>query len=172
MARNPIRESAVQKRDAALAEAQRWTDFIKMLDEIDPSPAKQAAEEAGIRAIARTIGENVQSVKRSVVRGALVMTEEAAIEEIKRLGRAIPSREMCDLLTARGIDIGGQDAVATLSARLSRSSRLRNARPFGWILNNEIPEGVEPTDPLPSEESVGSLFQPDRSGERPAGGGT
>ncbi len=168
MSRNPLRESAERKRDAALAEARRWSDFLRMMEEIDPSEAAAQREDVAIRNIARTNGEPVQRVRRAVAMGALVLTEMAAIEEIQKSGRAMPTRDLLTLMPNHGIKIGGLDPVATLSARLSRSRRLRNVRNRGWMLAEEI----EPTDPPASDESVGSLFQPDMPGERPAGGGT
>jgi len=69
--------------------------------------------------------------------GVMAETESAAIEIILAAGRPVPTHEMMEKLTERGIQIGGQHPGSTLSARLSRSRRLRNCRPQGWLVVRE-----------------------------------
>ena len=61
-------------------------------------------------------------------------TESAAADAIRSRGTAVSTRDLLHEVTARGVDVGGKDPLATLLARLSRSPSLFYERPYGWRL--------------------------------------
>lgn len=59
-------------------------------------------------------------------------TIEAVKSIIMGAGRPMETRDLLPLVRARGVEVGGKDAVATLSARLSNSGEFQNKRGIGW----------------------------------------
>jgi hypothetical protein len=114
-----ILTNAIARRDAALAEARRWADFIRMYGEITGTRPGAPADFA-------------PSARAASAPGALSETEKATAAILSELGRPVPTRELLELLAARGVKVGGQDPASTLSARLSRAPSLENIRQRGW----------------------------------------
>lgn len=130
MSNESIRLNAVCKRDAALAEAHRWEDFIRMLDELE-GHVQSVVPPSATRPAAVRLDQNGQP-RMVVGTGKLNETERVALEAIREAGKPLSTRELLDALAARGIDVGGKDPASTLSARLSRAANLENVRPYGW----------------------------------------
>lgn len=131
---DPILRDAINRRDAAAAEAARWTDFVRMYEELrgaGPTPPAPASSTG--------LGERQASLPQPSG-GKLNETATLAATVIRELGRPIPTRALLAELTKRGLQVGGADAVATLSARLSRSSLVENRKPFGWVLSEQPAE--------------------------------
>lgn len=132
---DPILHDAMTKRDAALAEAARWSDFVSMYMEIkgiaDPVPEKR---ETG------TIKERVQPPRGA----ALAETERAAFDAIRASGRPMHTQELLKALQEAGVEVGGKDPASTLSARLSRAPSLENVRPHGWRIKSPPPSAASP----------------------------
>lgn len=58
---------------------------------------------------------------------------EVAVESIlEDVGRPIQTRDLVPLVEKAGVEIGGKDKLATLSARLSNSALFRVKRGVGW----------------------------------------
>lgn len=132
-----ILKNAVARRDAALAEAQRWDDFVRMYSELRGASPDQLIENIDPGTDQpRQFPKNLRVVTRKsfpdMPGGALQVTEDLALKIIQEFGRPVPTRELLVELEKRGLTVGGQDPASTLSARLSRAPRLENVRPEGW----------------------------------------
>jgi len=126
-----LRQNAIAKRDAALAEAKRWDEFLHMLDE-----AARGLTAMGGGTVMVHFPSSVER-RNPTPRGAGRMTEtESAASEIIRAndGKPVQTADMLKELEKRGIVVGGKDPSSTLSARLSRAESLENVRPYGWRL--------------------------------------
>lgn len=172
MTDDPIRQAAISRRDAAMAEAQRWDQFIRMLDEVtqpvgaltqavmvaaqSPSRLEPSRGHVFVHSHVRPAADAGKQYGEN--RGKMFETEDAAVAIIRAAGRPVPTREMLELLAARGIAVGGQDEASTLSARLSRSPRLVNVRPYGWNVRESALQTNEAADPSASGgESAASV---------------
>ncbi len=131
-----VLKNAQLKRDAALAEARRWDDFIRMYSELQGSVRNIGEQRRmpGMTALANSgnANEPPKVPKTGSSGGTMQETEARALEIISGLGRPVPTRELLDELRKRGLEIGGKDPASTLSARLSRAPKLENVRPHGW----------------------------------------
>jgi hypothetical protein len=149
---NPILANAIARRDAAAVEVRRWDDFIRMYGELTGSSPKM--QSAAPHRTARPTASG----------GALATTAEAAIAVISEAGRPLPTPELRVALEARGIEIGGKDPLATLSARLSRASEIVNIRQKGWWIREKADDAetekaassasVQPRTPVEPGEEV------------------
>ena len=139
--------NAIARRDAALSEARRWDDFIRMYSEL-----------AGAQSKKQTAGPSASTASANP--GALSDTEKATREIIERLGRPVATRELLGLLAEIGIDVGGKDPASTLSARLSRAPSLENIRQRGWWIKGRA------DDANPSTGTSSALFS--NPGDAPA----
>lgn len=169
-------ENALRKRDAAryetaklreqLAKAsdeeKRWDEFLRMYGEVAPRSAIDAGEVT--RAIRNEHATMYSKPRESG--GALAATELAAVEILTRVGRPIPTRELHDLLTEFGIEIGGQDPISTLSARLSRAPKLLNIRSKGWWIRGES-GGDTVAGHQPPDSTEADTNDPRNPSERP-----
>ena len=61
-----------------------------------------------------------------------------AIEMVRERGQPIPTRELVDMMKDRGLDVGGNNPITTLSSYLSRAPELSADRSRGWSLT-ELP---------------------------------
>ncbi|MGI3170169.1 hypothetical protein ACRARG_13540 [Pseudooceanicola sp. C21-150M6] len=59
-------------------------------------------------------------------------TRIAAREILDELGMPVETRDLLPLIQERGIEVGGKDPIATLSARLSNSEEFKVRRGVGW----------------------------------------
>ena len=145
-------EEATKRRDAALAEARRWDDFVNMYESLTTRPTRQPIQ-SSLLAVANTKHPLPNKPKSS---GALAVTEEATISILREFGRPAKTSELLNLLVARGVEVGGQSPSATLSARLSRATSLINDRSTGWWFRNSTggEKGWHPVPPA-DEESLG-----------------
>lgn len=150
-AKNIIADASA-RRDAALAEAKRWSEFIAMTEELygfvaKGGPATKPQEKSDL------------AVKRDFSGATLLMTQEAAVRLITEAGHPLSTRELLLSLEARDVPVGGKDPASTLSARLSRSPQLINVRPHGWTLKQSskeddasgplVSDNPEAPDPIP-----------------------
>lgn len=141
-----ILSNAIARRDAALEEARRWDDFIRMYGELVlPQPTAHSVPERC---------RNVIAESEHGLSGTMQETEDAAIAILTEAGTPMPTRKMLVALAARGIVIGGKQPVSTLSARLSRAPRLVNIRPDGWWIKEMA------GDANPAKETSPALYQP------------
>jgi hypothetical protein len=57
-----------------------------------------------------------------------------AVAIIRERGRPIPTRDLVELLKERGVNLGGNNQITTLSSYLSRTPELKADRSQGWSL--------------------------------------
>jgi len=168
---NPL-AIAISRRDAALAEVRKWEDFIKTFEELTGGTPQPPVRE--ITPMLPGIAESrpVPVNPRIDFSGAaLAMTEQRAVQLITEAGRPMHTRELLRLMEAGGMPIGGKNAIATLSARLSRAKSLWNTRIDGWAIRDEVPERDEAEGGTPGgEPSASDATQ--HSADSPPGGGT
>ena len=143
-----VLEAAKAKRDAALAEARRWSDFIKMYSEVT-GPAQDGQ--------VTPRGESPRPTQAAG--GALAETEARVIAIVSRYQRPMPTRELLEALAAEDFLVGGQDPLSTLSARLSRAPKLTNIRGRGWWFSetagdNQVLQPVSPAEVQPFSAPV------------------
>lgn len=93
-------------------------------------------------------------------------TERNVAKVISDLGRPVKTRELLAIMSQRGFEVGGQDPVSTLSARLSRSQHIVNDRALGWM-TKEMADGKMVSSAMPS-----ASVAPSGPVEPEAGGGT
>jgi hypothetical protein len=65
-----------------------------------------------------------------------------AIEMVRERGQPIPTRELVDMMKARGLDVGGNNQVTTLSSYLSRAPELSANRSRGWSLTESTADDI------------------------------
>jgi hypothetical protein len=164
---DPILQNALARRDAALAEARRWDDFIHMYGELKSGQAQHAE------------GKSVLPTRllspAPAPTGTISDTEREAANVIRELQRPVSTRDLLTMLMQRGIEVGGKDPLSTLSARLSRAPTLANKRGEGWIMRDWADGNVPVTGaPSAQEFNQGDAPKAPHSGpvEPAAGGGT
>lgn len=68
-----------------------------------------------------------------------------------------PTRDLLQFLDSEGIDVGGKNPVATLSALLSHASEFEVVGRQGWILKSERPEAQTSGLALADEAAASSI---------------
>ena len=166
---------AIARRDAAKAEADKWDDFIRLYKKLASSSDNTGRlQRRNLTEIGTAVSESVherRAASRIGEKGA--KTEEAAVAVLLEATKPMFTRDMIGPLNARGVEIGGQDPVATLHVRLSRSkSKLKFDRQLGWRLAEPRQE-IGTAGPLPVEQPAVSDLSITSSHVEPlAGGGT
>jgi hypothetical protein len=118
-----VREATARKRELL--------DEINKLDALISSAA--ALAQPGAAASAGSSARAAASTGGSVISP----TRDAVRSILRERGEPLQTRELVPLVRAKGIEVGGKDAVATLSARLSNSSEFKVHRGIGWWFNDE-----------------------------------
>lgn len=170
---DPVLRNAISRRDAALAEAKRWDDFASMYCELQGIPHQmQRPEPVQVNPLpthaapipAQRSDHGAPRASKATAANSLAATEEVAIAVLTQNRGPMPTSKLRPEIEARGIEIGGKDPNSTLSARLSRSTRLYNSRPDGWWLREKAgddapekdasPASVQPSAPVEPGEEV------------------
>lgn len=68
---------------------------------------------------------------------AMSPTREAVLAILKERGAPIETRDLLPLVRERGVQVGGKDPIATLSARLSNSDEFKTRRGVGWWFSGQ-----------------------------------
>lgn len=165
---------AIARRDAAKAEADKWDEFIRLYKKLasssDNTGRSQRRNLTGIGAAVSESAHERRAASRIGEKGA--KTEEAAVAVLLEATAPMFTRDMIGPLNARGVEIGGQDPVATLHVRLSRSTKLKFDRTLGWRLaepRQEIGAAGPPSAGEPAASEIAPISGPV---EPAAGGGT
>jgi hypothetical protein len=66
-----------------------------------------------------------------------------AVEMVQERGKPIPTKELVDLMKARGLDVGGNNPITTLSSYLSRAPELSADRSRGWSLTGWAAQDIK-----------------------------
>lgn len=148
-----LRANAVLKRDAALAEAKRWDDFVRQLDELEGTPTLTML--AAVGAVDARPALRPSAIRKRAGIGA--NTEDYAAAVIRNAGPQTTS-SMLALLTQEGHHIGGANPQATLHSRLSRAQSLEYVKGIGWRLKEQPSQKEEtPGAPLNKAPEVSGL---------------
>lgn len=150
MATDSVLQNAIRRREAALAEARRWDDFVQAYEELRrEAPTKNVGVS---ETKTRRLVADAQGVPQVVPgTGTMSDTENMAADVIRAHGRHVPTRLMMEELGKRGLLVGGKDPLSTLSARLSRAPSLVNVRALGWTLRS-LPQTEAPGSRSPDTE--------------------
>lgn len=152
----PLARQKIAAIDKAIAElAAERSDWKALLDAAERLGDRLAVEDAGEQAAptASKPVQRVQLVEHTVARvPATKTTKKERVTEIAASalggGGHRPAKELADLVTAQGIDLGG-DPIGYISALLSRDGRFKSERSKGgWTMeigpsNEEAPPGVD-----------------------------
>ena len=116
-------------------EAKRLDAFIESANALRDLPAPLANAPC-----VETVPRRVATKRPSPI---MTKTIEAADAIWEATGGPMNTRPISELMERQGIEIGGKDAVATLSARLHNAGKYKNHRGLGWWFKDR---------PLPDEE--------------------
>ena len=168
---DPKLSEAIARLNAAQAEVDKWSTFIRLYQELDPS----STGAAGVMSLIKqeTLPPNARHRRETETSSRLgqkgLMTEQAAIAVLKGAGQPVSTEEMAERLRERGVDIGGRDPISTLYARLKRARALYYDRRLGWRLTEprqEIGTAGQACEGQPAVSEPSSPVEP------AAGGGT
>lgn len=147
---------AQARREALKAELDRIEQFLATAFELQHELARSTPRDT------RTNAEKADAPvrKRAMApAGAGSATVRAVVTILQERG-PMPTRELLPLVLAQGIEVGGQDPVATLSARISGKGRVQTREGKWHLIENSgataPEEGV--TDIPTKATSATSLF--------------
>jgi hypothetical protein len=172
MKTDPKLSEAIARLNVAQAEVDKWSTFIRLYQELDPSSTGAAGVMSPIKQ--ETLPPNAMHRRETETSSRLgqkgLMTEQAAIAVLKEAGQPVSTEEMAERLRERGVDIGGRDPISTLYARLRRARALDYDRRFGWRLVEPRQE-IGTAGPPSADEPAASEIAPISSPVEPAAGG-
>ncbi len=164
-----ILEQAKAKREGLQRELARIEAFLATAYELQhefdkgataaPEQSDKAKADAPVRA------------RTPSTPGSGSATLKAVAEILRNRGTPLSTRELLPLVRAKGIDVGGKDALATLSARLSQKGVVAVNGGKWWFINaasGAEASGEEAADTPAKEISAASLFQPNQGERRDA----
>jgi len=165
--------AAVAKRDAALAEAERWNAWIKAAQELAGSlpPERPAVTIGGGYILMRPDPPLAHAGSGSAVGARVLETEAAVAAIIREAGKPVPTKEIFEILAKRGFEIAGKDPLATLTTRLTRAPTLENHKPYGWRLKEPRPEVGAGGEAVAAEPPSSDPDQPNSDPVEPVVGG-
>jgi len=156
---------AQAKREWHLAQAAKLETFLATYYDLEQELKSRSATET------QTDAEKADAPKRQrqatrPVAGIGADTINAAEAIVLEHG-PISTRDMLPLILARGIEVGGKDPVATLSARLSGRGDLV-VHGGKWHFKNDLPWKKEEADNPAKDTSASSLFSSQGGRDGPA----
>lgn len=142
-----ILRDAEAERAELLSRADKLTKLISFITALATGSTHSASVQAP------------QSVRATTKRASNIMapTRDAVAKILRQEQRAMQTAELVPMVQAAGIDVGGKNSVATLSARLSNAAEFKNIRGTGWWF---VHEALPNTPTLTFAEVEGS---PDQS---------
>jgi hypothetical protein len=159
---------AQEKRDWHLAQAAKFEAFLATYFDLEhdlksklPVETKTDAEKADAPKYQRQAMRPMSGIGADTI--------NAAEDIVRQLG-PLSTRDLLPHVLARGIDVGGRDPVATLSARLSGRGDLLNYA-GKWYFEHNLPPVAreqrtqkEAADNPAKDSSAASLFQTNQGG--------
>lgn len=136
---------------AEMAEIERFVETYRKL-EAAWFGAKQEPHAPDLRAdTALYWKHSFRHMPRRVAKSELLAS--AALEQIEDAERPLPLGELADRLNKAGVEIGGADPRANLSAHLNNSGVLVSLRGHGWWPRAKpyVPAGYDPDKPEKDE---------------------
>jgi len=149
-------EAAKQRVAYLLAEARKWQDFVDQANELASMPVVTATSHLVLGPSRSGAGGANQRVRSAPKSGVVVETAEAAKMLMSGGMEGAKTRDLLPKLEAMNIEIGGQNPVATLSARLSGSQMFRQ-QGGRWYLKPDIAHQTTPAADSKREVVVGDL---------------
>jgi hypothetical protein len=135
---DPVIQKAIAERDYHRQRAERLEAFLATYFELSKSTVPQKDK--------MTDQQKVEAPKArgSRPRGGIGADTLAAAVEIVTLEGPMSTRDMLPMILAKGIEVGGGDPVATLSARISNKGKLRTYNgKWHLITEDSGPKGSE-----------------------------
>lgn len=170
-----ILKEAKEERDVLESRIAKLDRLIGVTEELACDDASVTAYKASTQEKGRKTGDG-QSPRRSAP--VMEATESAVSKSLERLMKRTMTSELLPLVIREGVEVGGKDQIATLSARLSNSKLFTNQRGEGWwftdrplptdallVESDDKTEGRETTNPFPS------VFDPIAKGRQDVPGG-
>jgi hypothetical protein len=174
MINDPKLSEAIARLNAAQAEVDKWSTFIRLYQELVPSSTGGASLVPPTNQL--TLAPNAKQRRETETSLRLgqkgLVTEQAAITVLREAGKPVPTEEMAERLREKGIDVGGRDPISTLYARLRRARALDYDRRLGWRLiepRQELGTAGPPSAGEPAASEIAPVSSPV---EPAAGGGT
>lgn len=144
-------EGATKKLSALLVEVREMENFLSVYRklEIEFVQPKTVDVEQIKQRISFALSERITSRKT----GKAEILATAALAEIEHAQRPLPLGDLTDRLIKLGVEIGGADPRANLSAHLNNSGVLVSIRGHGWWPKNEPYEAAnyDPSAPQTNE---------------------
>jgi len=153
---------AQERREQLKAELARLETFLATAYELEQelsgkpaslktaTPAEKADAPARRRVMARS-GTGAETVR-------------AVVEILADRGQPMATRELLPLVLARGIEVGGKDAVATLSARISKKGAVELVNGKWWLIQSDTESSSATADDneeaadIPAKETSAASF--------------
>jgi hypothetical protein len=160
---------AQQKRDQLRAELARIEAFLATAFELE-----QELSASGTTQMLMTDAAKADAPERKISRsrgGAGADTLRAVTEILEERGQSMSTRDLLPLVRAKGVEVGGKDPVATLSARISQKGVVELVAGRWALIHNDegsgaVSAGVGETADIPGKDpSAVSLFN-SSEGER------
>lgn len=128
--------------DYAKTYAEAEAEEASLLLRLEHVRAIKASAAALAGAAPKAAAEPVLHVKPRRTSSVMNPTRVAVAELLEEAGGPLETRDLLPKVRERGIDVGGKDPVATLSARLSNSDQFKNRRGVGWWFSDRpLPQG-------------------------------
>lgn len=167
-------QRAHEKREQLRVELGRIEAFLATAHDLQQEFSRAPQQTRDVRSDSAKADAPVASVNRK--RGGVgADTLEAAVAIIRERGEPMSTRELLPIILAKGIPVGGNDQIATLSARISNKGILQLSH-GKWIVGADEFEDLsaqalerEETADLPTkDQSTVSLFNPNEGERRDA----
>lgn len=151
-----ILEQAQAKRSELQRELARIEAFLATAYELQQEFTRTANKPAQATDAVKADRPNFKRI--APAQGSGSATLNAVIEILKDRGVPLSTRDLLPLVRAKGIEVGGKDALATLSARISQKGKIAVSGGKWWFI-----EGYEASDATPSDEEATDVPRNDAS---------
>lgn len=155
-------QRAHEKREQLRAELGRIEAFLATAHDLQQEFSRSPATRTAMSDAAKADAPAAAGRKRG---GIGAETLDAAVAVIRERGEPMSTRELLPLILAKGIPVGGNDQIATLSARISNKGVLHLSRGKWWPTIDDFQDldasasGDEEATDLPTkDQSAASLF--------------
>lgn len=163
---------ASQRRDQLKAELARIESFLATAYELQQELSGSAASKTSMTDIDKA---DLPARRTMAARGSGAQTLDAVVQILRERGMPMSTRDLLPSVLARGIEVGGKDPIATLSARISSKGIVRLNHGKWWLVNDAqeksaetSAEADEAADTPDSETSAASLFNASQGERRDA----
>jgi hypothetical protein len=154
-------QRAHEKREQLRAELSRIEAFLATAHDLQQEFSRPGTRDTRSDA-AKADAPAAAGRKRG---GVGAETLDAAVAIIRERGEPMSTRELLPLILAKGVPVGGNDPIATLSARISNKGVLHLTRGKWWPTVDDFENldaqasGKEEATDLPTkDQSAASLF--------------